>query len=353
MDAVRRPSLFVALLTVACITTHGSGKTGVELHPSEEKYLAAGARFDVAVVDTCSNAETELDGKGEGKIPTSITLDIGRQTCDFSSVKSIDKAESSNQAVLTVEKKIATTGQYGVLTLQALEEGEAQISTEITTSTGVHRPGGTYTVQRANGAKLTPRCSPGAPFHADRVSVMADLPLTFAFELKRDSHPLKGYGYYPFDMGDLAITDGGVKDFTVVTPAEAKSITVTSPVDPSLKLAIDVYTRNSIDALNVKLGSEAACTATLTVQPSAGTATWFCNKAPEVDLSIETPESCSFSPSKEVLSWTVLYADGSVKFYDGIVKIYSKAKGTCRLRGQVVGGTHAESIEIPFEGCST
>lgn len=340
----------VGVLFVGC-WFHGSGETGVAFFP-DRAAIAVGAFYDVAVVDTCSNASTDISGSGQGKVPTSLVVDVGIQTCEFSHVEGIQDASSSDASLLAVHQ-VQALDMYGIVTLEALAQGGAQIDARIEASTGTYKLSGNYTAVEADEAVLIPLCgykqipSPDK----DPVNVVGGWNQPFAFELHRNSiGRLGGYGFYPFDFGGLDIVEGDADQFSIATPDDFRVIQVSSSVDPDFHLTVNVVAAAAIDNLNLSHGLD-TCASEVSVRPAAGEVDSFCNGWLFTELTIETPEACYFRYLPDELS--VDLADGRTddRQYEPRVEVDSRGSGPCRLRGKIKGAEYAETIEIPFAGC--
>ncbi len=339
-------------LFAGCIWLHGSGETGVEFI-SREGVIAAGAFYDVAVVDTCSDAATEIAASGQGKIPTSIGIDIGVQSCEFSEVEDIPSATSSDPGVLAVDE-IRALGTHGIVTLEALAAGSARLDAEIEASTGDYALSATYTVAETNRVKLTPRCDGKHPAvdGPGRVDVIGGWPQRFYFELYHDDQRLVGYDYYPFELGGLTPDKKDFAHFAVDFPERETVIEVSSPADPEVALDFHVYTPDAVDDLGLRYEAE-SCRTVLSARPAVGERDEFCNGWFFTELHIETPEACRFLVLDGQDDLNVVLGDGEVagQRYEPEVRIDSTGQGACRVRAAVRGGAHSETIEIPFADC--
>lgn len=341
----------LALALTGC-TAHGSGETGVQLVPESSSGIAAGARLDIAVVDSCSEAASQLRGSGQGKIPTSIVLDVGVQTCEFSEVLTITAATSSDQGVLEVIGAEAPNG-YGVVSVLAGRPGRARIEISVASSTGDYTVSGEYTVLAADSVELTALCGEhGTRVVGDGVAVLGGQPLRFAQRLRSGAKGLGGYGYHPYDSVAGTIEPGPTGDeFTLRVPAEAQTLRLTSPVDPAFGYTLEVVTPACVDSVQLDYAN-GPCAPALTATVTIDGVSRLCGGSLLTALRVTTPETCSFGYNEELEARIGQPGLGeSPSAVVSRVRVASKGSGPCRIEVSVVDGAHAETLEIPFDAC--
>lgn len=345
-------SAFLLVLISGCVKvkSSASGETGLRLWPDEAPVIAAGAKFDIAILDKCSEAEVELDGYG-GKIPSTVVIDVERQTCERSVIDEIDAATSTDESVFSIAQSHIHNG-FAAVSLQAKRPGTATLETLVTTSTGDYAPSGTITVQTPNRVQVTSRCGPQGEDLSSGAHqlIMSGERLTADWAIFRDTTELSGYDYAPLDISGGEHNVDTVQRTIDFGPLEQGTITVTSEIAPEFRFEVQAVTPADVDDLGFEV-VRTGCRTFVELSPSVHGNELICKGRFDVDLTIESPDACAFifqtDPHRRTLRSERRTEDERTPTF----AVDSLTDEPCRIRADVIDGDYTESFELLPHAC--
>ncbi len=348
----RRGTIGVVAILVAAggckVRSSGSGETGVRLSPAEAVDVAVGARFDAAVYDECSDAETKVRGYG-GKIPSTVVVDFERQTCERSVIESLQTTvDGDSMSVESTEP----LGGYGIVRLEATSAGESTVLVDVGTSSGDYELSGQFRAHEVDTVALTAGCGKqGTDFRdARQIVVTQGESVIVEYELRAGETSLAGYDYFPIDVGELEIEESGLRRFRIDPPEAPGTYPITSSADPDLSFELVVAEPGDVDALNLE-STEVGCDGRLTFSLSFdGVPTAPCKGWLPVTLTTSTPQACIFAAGIE--SVTIDSPNVSPDNPAASMLVRSLGAGPCEITASVDGGEVTETTSFEFDRCT-
>jgi hypothetical protein len=242
---------------------------------------------------------------------------------------SFDSATSSADSVVAV-----SSVQGGLMTLEALSEGQASIDVEATDGGELLHDTFVVEARVVDSLEIAHPCAPG-----DEAVYLVDHDVRLHYTMRAESTVAVGYGYYPVefqpaDAATLGATtlNGLLPIHTGSTPGE---VTIASTVSDDA-FAITLIEAADITGLTIfeedflnetTLPVEAGKVMTLHVLPLVDGSTPVCQSAVELEIDVATPDICevAYGPSANE-------ADNLFHLYEtNVLEVTGLAAGACEF----------------------
>lgn len=281
--------------------------------------IAVGAKHAVQVEDVCPARKENI--------------------CTTDRIVSIAEAVVDRPEVFAVEP----VGPGDKVTLRALAPGTAMLRVRAVD----HRHWNKQTAGQVEAAavtrvQLTPTCQSGGNVAPYTVPTNAEVP--FSLSLLNGTRKLVGEGLVPIDPGPLSLVRGAAGTVVFLTPAGPQTFTLSSPVDATLSVPMQVYDVAAVDGLTLltKRAPPHVAGTSITVDIEArvaGKRPCVALDHPKVLIS-NTPQICGFS------------ADGSRQQGEApgsSFVLYALAPGKCRVTAGLQNGTAAATLDLTID----
>ncbi len=248
-------------------------------------HVAVGAKLDIAAADGCTQPDFRLVGD-RGKI---TLLWVEAPTCLRTQIATVRAERWSDMSVLSISEASLIGGVY-VLKTKAEQQGSTHVELDVTTTRGNDLTvSADFVAHPVNRVRLNLSCTgTGGPV------VPVGSEVSIGMVLLDGEQVLVGYDYYPIDTPGMTLLGEQNGFLRYRAPTAPARVTVTSALDPSLSVPIDVVEPGALDVdltaaqPFLRVGQSAALDARLSyrgVRP--------CEDTLERTFTVETPAVCS------------------------------------------------------------